>query len=472
MPATCFRRNMAQAFKHHPICARLNQMARCFRSKSPAGSGGAPYNAALQSPYRAIAGCVVLAFVIWTFGFQTLALPARATGDYIIVQSLSGWSDPTACSLRDGILAANLDAPAGACPAGNGDDTILISVTGTINLTSTLPTIIQPLAIRGPGPNELTIQRDPGAPPGRLIEISGTNGSPFSVTITGLRLSNGYVPGLNGGAVLVNDHSALAVKNVVFENNLAANGGAIFAQGPIEVTRGIFRNNVAQAGGGLYTTGGAVISASLFISNTATGGAIISPSLGGGGAIRLNTAPDSPHLNWVVNSVFARNTIAESAAGGAAIRISSAYASHLAHNTIVGGDTLNPQSAIYASGAGDTVAYITNTIITSHTIGIHRGTQVSVTQDFNLFYGVITNVVGQVAGGANTQAGAPSFVDPTTDNYRLQAGSSAVDTAASTDIGDDYDGQLRPLGFGPDIGAFELNPGWVLRRVYLPASMR
>ncbi len=425
------------------------------------------------APAQHFAKCVVLAVIACVLAAQALPPSAARAGGYIVVQSLSGWSDPTACSLRDGILAANLDTPAGACPAGNGDDTILINVAGTINLTTTLPTIIQPLAIRGPGPNALTIQHDPGAPPGRLIEISGTNGSPFSVTITGLRLSDGYVPGLNGGAVLVNDYSALTVKNVAFENNLAANGGAIFAQGPLEVTHSIFRNNVAQAGGGAaYTTGGAVISASLFISNTATGGTIISPSLGGGGAIRLNTAPDSPRLNWVVNSVFAGNTIAESAVGGAAIRISSAYASHLVHNTIVGGDTLNPQSAIYASGAGDTVAYITNTIVTSHTIGIHRGTQVSVTQDFNLFYGVITHVVGQVAGGANTRAGAPSFVDPTTDNYRLQTGSSAVDAAASTDIGDDYDGQLRPLGFGPDIGAFEFNPGWALRRVYLPVSQR
>jgi hypothetical protein len=77
-----------------------------------------------------------------------------------------------------------------------------------------------------------------------------------------------------------------------------------------------------------------------------------------------------------------------------------------------------------------------------------------------------------VAGGANTRSGAPLFVDPATDNYRLQAGSPAVDQGVTTNVGDDYDNQPRPLGFGPDIGAFELNPGWELRRVYLPASMR
>ena len=447
-----------------------NQMERHFESTLPADT----HDAGRGLLWRIVAGRIVTVAVIWTFAFQTSALPAQAAGGNIIVQSLSGWSDPAVCSLRDGILAANLDTSVGACPAGDGDDTILINVAGTINLTSTLPTIIQPLAIRGPGPDELTIQRDPAAPPFRLIEISGTNGSPFSVTIAGLRLSNGYAPGLNGGAVLVNDPSTLTMKNVVFENNIAANGGAIFTQGPLEVTRAVFRNNVAQAGGGgaAYTTGGATISASLFISNTATGGTIISPSIGGGGAIRLNTAPDSPRLNWVVNSVFARNTIAESAVGGAAIRISSAYSSHLAHNTIIGDNIINPQSAIYVSGAGDAIAHITNTIVTSHAVGIHRGGPVSVTQDYNLFYSVITDVVGQVAGGANTRAGDPLFVDPATDNYRLQTGSPAVDKGANAGIPDDYDDQQRPLGFGPDIGAFELNPGWELRRVYLPVSRR
>jgi len=446
------------------------RLERRFESKLPADT----HSAGRGLPWRVITRHIVLAVVVWALAAQALPPSAARASGYIIVQSLSGWSDPAACSLRDGILAANLDLPVGACAAGSGDDTILINMTGTIQLTSTLPTIVASVAIRGPGPTELTIQRDPGAPPFRLIEISGTNGSPFSVTITGVRLSNGYAPGLNGGAVLVNDPSALAVKNVAFENNIAANGGAIFAQGPLEVTRGVFRNNVAQTGGGgaAYTTGGAVISASLFISNAAWGGTVISPSIGGGGALRLNTAPDSPRQNWVVNSVFARNTVTSSAAGGAAIRISSAYASHLLHNTIVGGDMIDPQSAIYASGSGDTIACITSTIITSHTVGIHRGTQVSVTQDFNLFYGVITHVVGQVAGGANTRSGAPLFVDPAADNYRLQTSSPAVDSGANAGIPDDYDDQPRPLGFGPDIGAFEFNPGWELRRVYLPVSSR
>ncbi len=459
---------MSGMFRNQIARARPKPSARHADSRPSFDTRGATP----RSAWRVVAGCIGLVVTLWAIASHVLPQRAQAAGGYIVVESLSGWSDPVACSLRDGILAANLDMPVGACPAGDGNDTILINVTGTINLTSTLPAIIQSLAIHGPGPDALTIQRDPGAPPGRLIEISGTNSSPFSVTLTGLRLSNGYVPGLNGGAVLVNDSSALAMKNVVFENNLAANGGAIFAQGPLEVTRGIFRNNVAQAGGGIYTTGGAVISASLFISNAATGGTIISPSLGGGGAIRLNTAPDSPRQNWVVNSIFARNTITESAVGGAAIRISSAYSSHLAHNTIVGGDTLNPQSAIYASGGGDAIAHITNTIVTSHSIGIHRGGPVSVTQDFNLFYGVMTNVVGQVAGGANTRSGIPLFVDPAMDNYRLQAGSPAVDTATSAGVADDYDSQPRPMGFGPDIGAFELDPGWQVRRVYLPVSRR
>lgn len=67
---------------------------------------------------------------------------------------------------------------------------------------------------------------------------------------------------------------------------------------------------------------------------------------------------------------------------------------------------------------------------------------------------------------------SPTPSSPAADTYRAQAGSPAVDSGALTGVMDDFDGHPRPLGFGPDIGAFELDPGWDVRRVYLPASMR
>ena len=409
---------------------------------------------------RAVAlACLLLAFAP--------AQRARATSDVIFVESLSGWSDPAACSLRDGILAANRDEPVGACIAGSGDDEIVINVAGVINLTTALPAITSSMAIRGPSTGEVSIQRDPAAPLFRLFDIYSTSGTWLKVSISGIRLGRGAMPDSNGGAVLVNDGSTLVVKNVVFEDNLAANGGALFTQGPLEVSRSVFRGNVALVGGGAaFTTDSATISTSLFISNVAYGGAVISPSLGGGGALRLNMGP-----NRVVNSLFVRNSVSSLAVGGAAIRISSLFPTVIAHSTVVGGEGINPQSAIYATGGG-TYANITNTVITSHTVAIHRGGAVTVTQDFNLFFGVVTPVVGIVAGGAYSRLGAPLFVDTTTDNYRLQPDSAAVDKGTWTDVEDDFDGGQRPLGWGPDIGAFEYAPNFEVRRVRIPIVSR
>ena len=49
--------------------------------------------------------------------------------------------------------------------------------------------------------------------------------------------------------------------------------------------------------------------------------------------------------------------------------------------------------------------------------------------------------------------------DPKLDGtYHLTTGSAAVDVAVATDVSVDIDGDSRPLGGGPDIGADELVP--------------
>ena len=59
-------------------------------------------------------------------------------------------SDSGPGSLRQAILDAN---------GANGDDTISLTVTGTITLSSPLPSITGSTVISGPGTNQLTISR-------------------------------------------------------------------------------------------------------------------------------------------------------------------------------------------------------------------------------------------------------------------------------------------------------------------------
>jgi CSLREA domain-containing protein len=70
----------------------------------------------------------------------------------ITVDTVADTSGGAMCSLRDAITAANTDAVAGGCVAGDpGADTIQISVSGTISLIDFLPAVTGDLDIQGPG---------------------------------------------------------------------------------------------------------------------------------------------------------------------------------------------------------------------------------------------------------------------------------------------------------------------------------
>ena len=84
--------------------------------------------------------------VVWAAG----QVPA-ARGAVIQVETTSdGGGIAIACRLRNAIIAANTDAPSGACPAGSGADTIrLQGLSGTISLSSELPAIDSDVTIAG-----------------------------------------------------------------------------------------------------------------------------------------------------------------------------------------------------------------------------------------------------------------------------------------------------------------------------------
>ena len=53
----------------------------------------------------------------------------------------------------------------------------------------------------------------------------------------------------------------------------------------------------------------------------------------------------------------------------------------------------------------------------------------------------------------------PAFVDPDNGDYRIGAGSAAIDAGVDAGVTTDIDGETRPFGAGYDIGADE----WVAR---------
>ena len=146
---------------------------------------------------------------------------------------------PADCTLADQIVAANTDAPAGACPAGQGADIIMLR--GDIRLSEALPTISSDLTILG---NGYTIDGDNRY---RFFDVEGGE-----VNIKNMTLINGSSPGEHGGAIRARGDADVVVAKVTFRNNSAGWGGGIASKDSarLNVPYSSFFDNVAEEKGG------------------------------------------------------------------------------------------------------------------------------------------------------------------------------------------------------------------------------
>jgi hypothetical protein len=170
-----------------------------------------------------------------------------------------------------------------------------------------------------------------------------------------------------------------------------------------------------------------------------------------GGAIYLNFANVQ-----MTNTVIADN---ETSYAGPGLLAAGAWVG--AWHTTVARNTGGEGSGIYATGGffpGPSTVRMTNTIVVSQTIGItvYKGaTFVTSTARLSgvLWYG----------NGQNTPASAYIHLsdeisgDPRfrADGYHLGPGSAAIDAGLATSTAGDIDGDGRPIGAAPDLGADE-----------------
>jgi parallel beta-helix repeat protein len=231
-------------------------------------------------------------------------------------------------------------------------------------------------------------------------------------------------------------------------------GGLYLFDGNTTLLGSTVSANVAHdEGGGLYLwSSDATLDGNTIVSNTAAWGGGLYLSRGG-------TA--------LTNNVVGDNR-ASIAGSGLYIRSSSP---RLLHTTIarnVGGDG----TGISVHGAYSTVA-LTNTILVSHTVGITVAAGNTATLDTTLWgNGVWANGedwggAGTIITGSRNYWGDPALVNPDAGDYHLGPGSAAIDRGVETEIDIDIDGDLRPIGPAPDVGADE---AWIW--VYLPVTMR
>lgn len=219
-----------------------------------------------------------------------------------------------------------------ATASGDANDRIVFGagVSGTINLTSSLPPLPAPIEIKGPGSDKLTIDGGDAYP----IFFATSD-----VAISGLTLKNGSSPaggaitlaggvsvldGLNiessqaqtGGGVVMQGGSFTIKDSELVDNKATTSGGAFAAASShLQIIDTTFTGNSGNIGGGGYVDGGEdnsiTVTGARFSNNTAV-------QAGGGLAVFTPTVEDFVSMKTeITGSTFMGNkSTADLTAGG------------------------------------------------------------------------------------------------------------------------------------------------------------
>ena len=288
-----------------------------------------------------------------------------------------------------------------------------------------------------------------------------------------------------GGGLYIFFSEALLERNLV-RYNIASlgqegiSGGVHFCTSPDVTLRNntIFRNIASTTGHGYgggvsFCKTTATLDSNKIISNTATLSTTYDVRGWGGGVWTGDNASVS-----FSNDLIAGNH-AKTQGSGLWIGVENEEYNdrgiRLQHVTIA--DNIGPYlgHGVYVTHA---VAFLTNTIIASHTIGIyvsgvgpteHRG---AATLESTLWYANDVDAAGggSIDIGSHNYHGDPAFVNPRDWDYHIGPGSPALDRGVVTGVHTDMDGEHRPW-LAPDLGADEVWPIGV-SQTYLPVILR
>jgi hypothetical protein len=161
---------------------------------------------------------------------------------------------------------------------------------------------------------------------------------------------------------------------------------------------------------------------------------------------------------------LANNIVARSGDTSLEVRATSGapLTARLLHNTLAGAGT---GYGVHVATAYVTLG-LTNTIVAGHDWGITNTVPASSTvlPDYTLFWDNSQDGIS----GAHPIYGVPDFLDPDGGDYHLGRNSAAIDAAVDVGEDRDVDGNPRPMGVAPDIGADEAWP-W---SIFLPLVLR
>jgi len=376
------------------------------------------------------------------------------------------------CTLADAITAANTDAPSGGCPAGCGDDTIILKT--NVTLDAQLPAITSPITIEGKG---YTIDGNGGDWPVLIISVDGDL-TLNEATVTGADHTSGFGGGIhNSGTVMLTN-------STVSGNSTDNDGGGIFNVDTITLFNSTVNGNssINGYGGGIVNSGTVTLNKSTISGNTASdaGGGItnigtvtlndstISGNTGGGidnyystssvtvtnSTISGNTGGGISNDNSTVTLI--NSTVTENTVGGGIISFGNSEL--ILKSSIISGNTFSFDTSIKGNEVWNN-----GSVITSDSFNLFGHSGESSADAFNGFTPGSTDRTATSDGTKPTELAA--ILSPLADNggltmtHALVPGSPAIDLDASCSTGLDTDqrGEPRPEteGTGCDAGAFE-----------------
>lgn len=437
------------------------------------------------------------------------------------------------CTLREAIQSVNASMSVGGCVSGGlGKDTITITATGVITLSSALPAIFQDVDIVGPGAGVLTIS---GASLYRVMQVNaGTR-----VSLSGVTIANGFASVTGGGGIL-NSGTMTLTDSTVFRNAASVvEGGGIYNDGELMINNSrIYSNSATDSGGGIYNEGSGLAVGALTIMNSEilsnsagnVGGAgllnfggiailsntLVSANTAGGYGAGLYVQNGDLHLinstvsrndadrggglysNYtgtvtIVGSTFYRNRAVLFNGGGVDIAESGKQTYAITNSTFVSNTSQTSGGGIFVTTQNTVLTIVNSTFsankgssggsilvnlgsvtlkntVVANSPGVGNCSGTITDGGNNLQYGgTVANSCGASIATADPKLGLPGPHGGNTDTMALLVGSAAIDAGnPATCAATDQRGVARPLGLACDIGAYE----GTLGPVYLPVVAR
>jgi predicted outer membrane repeat protein len=406
----------------------------------------------------------------------TLAAGGVAHAATFTVNSLEDPTDPGHTTLHDAITQANaIQAPSDTITFASG-------LTGSIGLTTTLPSIDYSLNIIGPGASQLTVSGNNARGIFHAVGLANPG-----LQISGLTLSNGNnVADLRGGAIFLAGGSPARISDTVLSGNTApTKGGAVYAlNGSLGVQRSTFTNNKAMgtdSGGAIDSYGAAVSVSNSFISGNSgdAGGGIRSTKNNGSLVIQRSTVSgnsggtccggvltNSSQATQVLDSTISGNTSSGPSGG-----MYSYGPLTVIGSTIAGNSAVDEGGGLYASPFD--IPTLKNTIVAGNSAlsgpDLRNGVSAAFSLIGNPSGATIQNAIpGSNLISVNPQLQSLAANGGPTPTMALAASSPAIDKGAASGLSTDQRGSARPFDFpsipnstapgadGSDIGAFEM----------------